>query len=319
IVTENKEMFSIFDYVESIAQTNQPVLITGETGVGKELIAKCIYDLSTVKGELVVVNVAGLDDSLFSDTLFGHTRGAFSGADKMRGGIIERAKCGTLFLDEIGDLSLSSQVKLLRLLENGEYFPLGQDVPKITDARILTATNMDLWSIQRTGQFRKDLNFRLRTHHVHLPPLRERKDDIPLLVNHFLRETATENDEKKQIQSEELYSILKAYSFPGNIRELQAMIIDAVSRTAHDSEFLSVDAIKNHIERSRQEKMRESGIRTGIDEAFPLAHFSELPTIRQMTDLLIIEALKRTDNNQSRAAKLLGISQPALSKRLKKR
>lgn len=141
IITQNPVMRSIFQYIEAIAENALPVLITGETGVGKELVAKALHRLSGRKGELVTVNVAGLDDRLFADTLFGHKKGAFTGADAARNGLVERASGGTLFLDEIGDLSMESQVKLLRLLQEGKYYPLGEDVPKLTDARIIVATD----------------------------------------------------------------------------------------------------------------------------------------------------------------------------------
>jgi len=154
------------------------VLITGETGVGKELVAKALYRLSGRKGEFVPVNVAGLDDNVFADTLFGHRKGAFTGADQARSGLVEQATGGTLFLDEIGDLSAASQVKLLRLLQDGEYFPLGSDVAKRSDARVVVATNQDLQHLQDPGRFRKDLYYRLCAHHVHIPPLRERCEDL---------------------------------------------------------------------------------------------------------------------------------------------
>jgi DNA-binding NtrC family response regulator len=170
IVTRNKKMLAIFQYIESIAQTSQPVLIRGETGVGKELIARVLHELSGLKGQFVAVNVAGLDDSVFSDTLFGHAKGAFTGAESERQGLIQRASGGTLFLDEIGDLSPASQVKLLRLLQENEFFPLGRDDTKRADSRIVASTNADLWELQKSGKFRKDLNFRLGTHRIYVPP-----------------------------------------------------------------------------------------------------------------------------------------------------
>ena len=187
IITQNNTMRSIFQYVEAIAGTSLPVLITGETGSGKELIARAIHDVCGRTGEFVPVNVAGVDDTLFSDTLFGHKRGGFTGADRDRKGLIEQASGGTLFLDEIGDLSLESQVKMLRLLQEGKYYPIGSDMPKLTDARMVVATNKDIDAMQRTGQFRKDLYYRLQAHHIHIPPLRERREDIDLLVEHFLQ------------------------------------------------------------------------------------------------------------------------------------
>ncbi|HET6485875.1 MAG TPA: sigma-54 dependent transcriptional regulator, partial [Spirochaetia bacterium] len=163
IVFRDEKMRSVLMYVESIAESRQTVLITGETGVGKELIATAIHALSGRKGPLVTVNVAGYDESMFSDALFGHLRGAYTGADKDRSGLIERSEGGTLFLDEIGDLKPESQVKLLRLLESREYYPLGSDAPRRTDARIVVATNRDLQRSVDDGAFRKDLYFRLET------------------------------------------------------------------------------------------------------------------------------------------------------------
>ena len=313
IITVNPEMLAIFRYIESIAEACQPVLVTGETGVGKELIAKYIHEISRVKGNMVIVNVAGLDDNVFSDTLFGHVRGAFTGAEQDRRGLVEQAAGGTLFLDEIGDLSPASQVKLLRLLQNGEYLPLGQDEPRYTDAFILTATNEDLWDLQRAGKFRKDLNFRLRTHHIHIPPLCERMDDIPLLVEHFLEEAASVLKKKKPTPPKELFTLLKTYSFPGNIRELRAMVFDAVSR--HKSKILSQDVFKAHI--AREQESRSKPTEPEIDELSPFKFLKELPTIKRATRMLVNEAMKRANGNQSIASRMLGISQPALSKRLK--
>ncbi len=160
--------------------------------MGKELIASAIHALSGRKGPLVTVNVAGYDESMFSDALFGHLRGAYTGADKDRSGLIERSEGGTLFLDEIGDLKPESQVKLLRLLESREYYPLGSDAPRRTDARIVVATNRDLQKSVDEGTFRKDLYFRLETHHVHIPPLRDRLKDLPSLIDHFVSQAAAE-------------------------------------------------------------------------------------------------------------------------------
>ena len=190
IITTSKIMRSIFQYIESIATSPQPVLITGDTGVGKELVARAVHTISRRQGDFIAVNVAGLDDSVFADTLFGHRKGAFTGADQTRTGLAEKASGGTLFLDEIGDLSPASQVKLLRFLQEGEFFPLGSDVAKRSDARIVVATNQELETLQNAGTFRKDLYYRLRIHHVHIPPLRERTEDLPLLLNHFLEKAA---------------------------------------------------------------------------------------------------------------------------------
>lgn len=312
IITQNEEMKTIFRYVDSIASSNQAVLITGETGVGKELVARFVHRVSDVKGRLITVNVAGLDDNVFSDTLFGHAKGAFTGAERTRAGLIEKASDGILFLDEIGDISSASQIKLLRLLQEGEYMPLGVDEPRYTNARILAATNMDLWTLQKEGKFRKDLNFRLRTHHINIPTLRERKDDLPQLVDHFLTLAAKELNKKKPTIPKELTALLETYSFPGNIRELQAMIYDAVSR--HTSRILSLDTFHDHIYKERENRTYSNN---GDDESRLVSFFDELPTIKQATQLLVEEALRRSRGNQTIAAKMLGISRQALGKRIR--
>ena len=250
IITRNEAMLSIMQHVESIAATSETVLITGETGVGKELIAQAIHALSGRRGRLVPVNVAGLDDNVFSDTLFGHEKGAFTGADRRRRGQVQKAAGGTLFLDEIGDLSSASQVKLLRLLQEGEYLPLGSDDPQFSDCRILAATNVDVWELQRGHKFRSDLNFRLRTHHINIPPLRERIDDIHPLVVYFLGAAAESLGKSKPEVPAQLFKILEAYYFPGNVRELQAMVFDAISR--HETGSLSLDVFQSHISMTRE-------------------------------------------------------------------
>jgi transcriptional regulator with GAF, ATPase, and Fis domain len=251
---------------------------------------------------------------MFSDTLFGHRKGAYTGADKTRSGLIERAEGGTLFLDEVGDLTPSSQVKLLRLLQEGEYTPLGQDTIKQANVRIITVTNQDLWHLQKSGRFRKDLNFRLRTHHINVPPLRDRLGDIPLLVDYFLDKAASALNKKKPTAPKELIPLLQTYSFPGNIREMQAMIFDALSR--HTDRVLSLSSFKRHI----FERHRDLGSAEQTEQQEPayLRFPKELPTIKEATRLLVTEAMKRGGGNQSLAAKMLGITQQALSKRLKK-
>lgn len=325
IITNNSQMKSIFQYVEAIAKTNQPVLLTGETGVGKELLARAIHKLSRRKGEFVPVNVAGLDDTLFSDTLFGHKKGAFTGADCDRQGLVEKASGGTLFLDEIGDLSISSQSKLLRLIQECEYLPLGSDVLRRSDARIIVATNQSLKELMQQGKFRKDLYYRLHTHYVHIPPLRERLDDLPLLVEHFLEEAAAALGKKKPTPPPELFQLLATYHFPGNVRELRSMIFDAVSK--HRSGKLSLEVFKDYVFHSEEQLSPGSrekftsymGKSGSMDESEKLIKFSSrLPTLKEATRLLIEEAMRRAQGNQTIAARLLGISQQALSKRLKR-
>lgn len=314
IITNHSKMRSIFQYIETIAGTPKPIMITGETGVGKELIAKTIHILSGRKGEFVAVNIAGLDDNMFSDTLFGHIKGAFTGADKTRNGLVEKAAHGTLFLDEIGDLGLASQVKLLRLLQEREYIPLGADAAKLTDAFIITSTNQDLQHLQESGKFRKDLYFRLITHHIHIPPLRERISDIPLLVDYFIDKAAKLFNKYKPTVPREIYDLLSTYHFPGNIRELESMIYDSVS--IHKAGKLSLKVIKDHIKKS-QEKGISSEMKAINHESLFL-DYDILPTLKEATSLLVNEALKRSKGNQTIAAQLLGITQSALNKRLKR-
>jgi len=307
IITQNKRMQTIFLLVESIAKTNEPVLIIGETGVGKYLIAKAIHEVSEREGPFIDINVAGFDDTMFADSLFGHKKGAFTGAVESRAGLAQQAKGGTLFLDEIGDLTLPSQVKLLKFLDTREYYPLGSDLAMRSDARIVVATNRDLDKLIDSEKFRKDLYFRLSTHEVRIPPLRERKEDLPLLLHHFLQEAAQQLSRKKPSVPPELLLLLETYHFPGNIRELHSMIFDAVTKQA--STTLPLVPFKEAI-----------GIRAQKAPARPpdkLLGFTEkLPTIKQAIDLLIAEAMKRAQGNQSLAAGLLGISHQALNKRL---
>ncbi len=316
IITRNGKMHYIFNYMESIARTSEPILVTGETGVGKELIARSFHILSGRKGKFVTVNVAGLDDQMFTDTLFGHKKGAFTDAVKDRGGLIERAVGGTLFLDEIGDLSIPSQVKLLRLLQEREYYPLGVDEPKYSDALIIVATNQDLFQLKESGQFRKDLFFRLNVHNIHVPPLRERLDDLPLLVDHFLQEASQKLSKKKPTPPPEIYSLLSTYHFPGNIRELRSMVFEAVS--THRARVLSLECFRDYINSRRS---RELHISSDEGEAAnqPLVIFpsDQLPTPRDSQMFLIQEAMKRANSNQNVAAQLLGISRQALNRRLR--
>jgi DNA-binding NtrC family response regulator len=310
IVTADRAMRGIFHYVEAVARGSQPVLVTGESGTGKELVARALHALSGRQGELVAVNVAGLDDAVFADTLFGHARGAFTGAAEARAGMIQRAAGGTLFFDEIGDLSAASQVKLLRLLQEGEYYPLGSDRPQHTDARVVCATHQDLAARQAAGTFRKDLFYRLRAHHVHLPPLRDRPDDVPLLLEHFLGEAAREFGAPCPAAPPALAALLAGHDFPGNVRELRSMVFDAVGQAAGGA--LSLDAFRRGLSAGAA---RLAAAADSDENPFRTAR--RLPAFDMALDLLVAEALRRAGGNQTQAARLLGVSQSALSKRLK--
>ncbi|HEY8549088.1 MAG TPA: sigma-54 dependent transcriptional regulator [Vicinamibacterales bacterium] len=313
IVTQDRAMLAIFRYLEAVAPSPAPVLISGETGTGKELIAGAIHRLSQRPGDLVTVNVAGLDDTLFSDTLFGHTRGAYTGADRPRDGLLVAATEGTLFLDEIGDLGIPSQVKLLRLLQDGSYYPLGSDQPRRSRARIVAATNADIARGVAEGTFRKDLYYRLRTHHVELPPLRARSGDLQPLVAHFVEAASRALGKPAPAIPPSLYSLLKTYSFPGNVRELEAMVFDAVAR--HQGTVLALQSFRDAIGANASGPDPEPSQATPLTAVFP----DRLPTLREAEDALIDAALERADGNQGVAAGLLGLSRQALNKRLVRR
>lgn len=317
IITRNRQMRSLFQYIEAVAQSPEPVLITGESGVGKELIARAVHDVSCADQPLVAINVAGLDDHVFADTLFGHARGAFTGADKVRSGVVEQASGGSLFLDEIGDLSLSSQVKLLRLLQEGEYFPLGVDRPKRHSCRFVFATNVDLEQRVAEGAFRKDLFYRLKAHRVHIPPLRERLEDISLLLDHFLDEAAHSMGRAKPVVSSELKILVATYHFPGNVRELRAMVYDAL--TQHQGKTLPMRIFNKTIDESlRPCQNRQVGQSDQLSADALLTFNPQLPTLEEAGILLVNEAMKRSKDNQTIAARLLGITRQALNQRLKK-
>jgi two-component system, NtrC family, nitrogen regulation response regulator GlnG len=316
IVTQCPPMQAVFRYLEAIGTSPQPVLITGETGTGKDLIARALHRISGRPGEMVSVNVAGLDDTMFSDTLFGHVRGAYTGADRPRDGLITSAGEGTLFLDEIGDLTPASQVKLLRLLQDGSFYQLGADRPRQSRARVIVATNCDVVRNVGAGTFRKDLYYRLRTHHLTLPPLRERTGDIPLMVNHFVKKAAKTLQKPVPSIPLALYQLLGAYRFPGNLRELEAMVFDAVTR--HEGGILSLQSFKSAI--ATETALDENSVREDQPTVPADLSFSgPLPTLEQAEETLIAEALRRADGNQGVAAGMLGISRQALNKRLVRR
>lgn len=312
IVTASRKMRTLFQYAEAVSDSGEPVLISGETGTGKELFAGAVHELSSRKGPFVTLNVAGLDDALFSDTLFGHKKGAFSGAESARDGLVAQAAGGTLFLDEIGDLKPASQVKLLRLLQEQEYHPLGSDIAKISDVRVVCATNRDLHARMTKGKFRPDLYFRLSVHQIEIPPLRERREDIPVLLAHFAAEAGEAMQRKIPDVPAELLTLLDNYYFPGNVRELRAMVYDVMAQ--HPSgRVLSVKSFRKLVKtQQKPEQQQRSGETSSIQEG-------QFPTLKEAEEMHIREALRRSGGNQGTAATLLGISRPALNRRLANR
>jgi DNA-binding NtrC family response regulator len=247
--------------------------------------------------------------------LFGHTKGAFTGADRPREGPITEAAEGTLFLDEIGDLAAASQVKLLRLLQEGTYYPLGADRPRQSRARLVVATNYDVAQRVADGLFRKDLYYRLRAHHLHLPPLRARREDLPLLVNHLVEKAAQALHKPPPTPSLALYQLLQTYAFPGNVRELEAMIFDAVA--LHHGSTLSLQSFKAAMTAGSlaEHGTEPEASRLSLATLFP----ERLPTLHEARAALIAEALRRADGNQGLAAGMLGVSRQALNKRFRRR
>ena len=309
IVTASDAMGRIFRYVEAISASREPVIVTGESGVGKEEIARAVHAVAG-RGELVGVNMAGLNDSMLEDTLFGHKRGAFTNAQDERGGLVVRARDGTLFLDEIGEMSNPSQAKLLRFIQEGEYYPIGSDVPKKLSCRVVVATNRDLEAGLKDGSFRRDLFYRF-AHRIHIPPLRERREDIPLLIAHFLRRSAEVFRRKPQTVSPAAMLMLTRYGWPGNVRELQKTILHTASLPA---EVLDIDDFLPMLDAEAIPDRNAPGAEDLLDL---LLRLDEMPSFSEMKQIMTNAALIRGGGRQTAAAKILGISQPALSKRLK--
>lgn len=313
IITRSGRMKRLINYAETIAATSHPILITGESGTGKDLLANSIHAAARPEEAFIVVNAATLDDEGIMDTLFGHVRG-FRGVERRREGLVEQAGSGTLFIDEIACLSISAQQKLLRLIDNGEYTPLGAERAKRSKARIIVATNEDLEPKIQAGEFRKDLLFRLQIHHVHLPPLRDRLDDVGLLLDYFLSVAASEQEKRFPTPPPELYILLDNYHFPGNVRELRSMVFDAVSM--HSSKKLSMASFKQAMGISDD----FPSIVTPVAKGGPAVSFGEtLPTLKEMKSLLIEEAARRAGGNQGIMANLLGTTRTALNKYLRRK
>jgi DNA-binding NtrC family response regulator len=320
IVSCSRKMRAVFQYLEVVAKSPQPVLITGESGTGKELVSRAIHRLSGCKGELVSVNLAGLDDTMFSDTLFGHKKGAFTGADQLREGLIVKAAHGVILLDEIGDLCESSQIRLLRLIQEREFYPVGSDTSRKSEARIVCASHKNLKDLVAQGRFRNDLFYRLNVHHVDLPPLRSRKEDLPLLLEHFIRQAANSLSIKPPSYPKELLDLLAVYHFPGNVRELQSIVFDAVARSKGGK--LSQEPFRLVMTAGRAQApppVTPESATPGQDPR--LGQLEEIwghfPTLREAENYLINYALKVSQGNQGTAATMLGLKRQTLNMRLK--
>jgi two-component system response regulator HydG len=304
IIGNSEAIKKVFSFIEQVADKESTILVQGESGTGKELIARAIHRKSKrASHPFIKINCGVLNDNLLESELFGHEKGAFTGAIKQKKGRFELADKGTLFLDEVGDISPAMQVKLLRVLQEGEFERVGGEVTLRTDVRIIAASNKELQKLIVEGKFREDLFYRLSVIPITLPSLRERKEDIPLLVNHFLQKLSVKNHSEKKEISNEGMKLLINYSWPGNIRELENLI----ERLFVISEGNKLDPllIGSHL----------SGSITTSDG------YSNLPldeAVCAFEKNLIIQAMKKTDGIKNRAAKMLGISTSVLYYKLEK-
>ena len=302
IIGTSPAMLKVFKVIENAARSDAPVLILGESGTGKELAAKAIHRLSErSKGPLVSVNCAALSESLLESELFGHVKGAYTGAHSSRAGRFEMAHGGDIFLDEIGDLSLSTQVKLLRVLEEKTVERVGDSKSIPVNVRIISATNRDLTGLQEKGSFRKDFYFRINVIPISLPPLRERAGDIPLLVNHFFQKLRLKTGKGIEGIAKNTMEILREYSWPGNVRELKS-VFAYIFATCNES-FIQPDHLPPDL---LKDKTAVSGSRT-------LNHARQ-----ELRKKQLIEALAQAKGNKSKTAEILGISRVTVWNRMKR-
>ncbi|MFQ6044464.1 MAG: sigma-54-dependent transcriptional regulator [Candidatus Poribacteria bacterium] len=299
LIAKSKAMLQILELIERVADSMSNLLIYGETGAGKEVIARAIHEESMRRDKpFVKVNCATLPENLLESELFGHIRGAFTDAIKDRIGRLEIAEGGTLFLDEIGELSCATQVKLLRLAQDREYEQLGSSETKKADVRIISATNKDLQKAIADGEFREDLYYRLNVISVKVPPLRERKEEIPALTYHFLERHA-ETEEKSFTQiSPEALQLLMDYSWPGNVRELENVIERAIAIGQGDT------LLPQYLPKELRQELPSEFPKVGA-------------TIKEMEKQLILKTLEQTSGNQTKAARILGITRQTLINKLK--
>lgn len=300
ILTQDRGMQRLFHFIEAIARSSQPVLIRGETGTGKELVARALHECGRAGKPFIAVNVAGLDDALVADALFGHVAGSFTGSVGARTGLIGSAEDGTLFLDEIGDLSPASQVKLLRLIQEREYHPVGSDSPRPLRARIVAATHRD------PRELREDLYYRLRFYEACIPALRERRGDLEPLFRHFVERAARDLGREPPRVPEEVFVHLRDQPFPGNVRQLEGLAHAVVARCG--GETLQVEQVLEVLGAGGAPAPAEAAGAGAI--AFP----EPMPSMTEIERSAVAEALRRCSGNQSAAARMLGLSRPTIAR-----
>ncbi|MEI8315344.1 MAG: sigma-54 dependent transcriptional regulator [Verrucomicrobiota bacterium] len=305
LIGQSPAMLQMFDIIRQVAPSRASVLITGETGTGKELVAHAVHNLSPRKaGPFVAVHAAALPTTLLESELFGHEKGAFTGAVERRVGRFEMADGGTIFLDEVGELEPAMQVKLLRVLEERKFERVGGNKTIEVDVRLVAATNRDLKKMVAEGKFRDDLFYRLSVVTVTLPPLRERRDDVPLLVTAFNRQYSAENNAPVREITQEAVNLLMAYDWPGNVRELRNAVEQMVVLARGDR--LTVRDIPAAI-RSGADLTKISVVRPGMTM-----------TVEEAERQLIVQALKETGGNRTHAADKIGMSRRTLHRKLKR-
>ncbi len=306
LISRNPTMLEIFGLVENIAKYFSSVLVTGETGTGKEVVARAIHGLSPFKDKpLVICDCASIPENLFESELFGYKKGAFTGADRDKRGLFEEADGGTIFLDEIAEIPVAVQAKLLRVLENREFRPLGASESTAVEVRVLAATNRDLAERVRTGAFREDLLHRLNKVVIELPPLRERLEDIPLLVRHFLQAANRSFSKSVRGVSREVQKLFLKYGWPGNIRELSNVLESAVLLCKKD--FIDVANLPKYL----RDYIPPEG-------AAAFAGRGQLSSLQDLEKDYIAYLLKVTKGNLRQTAKILAISRTTLYNKLAK-
>ncbi|RKH40892.1 sigma 54-interacting transcriptional regulator [Corallococcus sicarius] len=303
IIGRSGAMNEVFRLMEKVANSDSTVLINGESGTGKELVARAIHHNGPRKDKpFVVQNCSAFNDNLLESALFGHTRGAFTGALKDKKGLFEVADTGTFFLDEVGDMSPALQVKLLRVLQEGTFLPVGGTQSREVDVRVIAATHKDLGDMVKRGEFREDLYYRINVIRLQLPPLRERKDDLPVLIDHFLRKHHREGQRARGLAPEAL-GILGAYAWPGNIRELENEI-ERLLVLGGELEVIPAELLSSRI--------RDTVVPGGGPFIAPRAHGKLHEAVESLEKEMIHQGLVRTRNNKSRLSRELGISRSNL-------
>ncbi len=308
IIGRSPAMLATMELVQQSAPSTATVLLHGESGTGKELLARAIHEQSPrVGGPMVIVNCAALPEAILESELFGHEKGAFTGAGQKKEGRIERAQGGTLFLDEVGELSPAVQAKLLRVLQESEFERVGGNETIRVDFRLVAATNRDLESEVREGKFREDLFYRLNVIAIELPPLRERPEDIPLIAEHFVRLYAKKNNKRIEGMTDEARETLRRYRWPGNVRELENVIERAVVLTRN--EVISPRDLPGPLQRADQRS--DSIQRQGASVVIPIG-----TKLEEVERVMIRETLRETDGDKSLAAQLLGIAARTIYRKL---